>query len=203
MSPLDWCLIELWRDSGIPLHVALRGIDRIFEKEAGKGRPERMPRSLFYCHPAVMETFQEYSQSMVGATEEPLRGSRQTLSKQSVLHYLAQLESCVGQRTEEVYQRAAHRLAFLKSEVAEGDDYEQIDQDLAQIGTMILDSLRQGMESEELKELQAHVRKETKIYRRRLSKEMYARLEKTYLDRKLRELFRVPEFSLLQVGKES
>ena len=141
---------------------------------------------------------------MVGVAEQPLRSSRQTLSRQSVLRHLEQLECSIGQRTDEVCQRAAQRLASLKSEMAHrgSDDYEQIDQDLAQVGTMILDALKQGLGPEELKELQTQVRKETKIYRRRLSKEMYARLEKTYLDRRLRELFRIPELSLLQVGKE-
>jgi hypothetical protein len=27
VSPMDWSLIAVWRDSGVPLHVALRGID--------------------------------------------------------------------------------------------------------------------------------------------------------------------------------
>jgi len=28
LSPLDWTLIETWREMGVLLHVALRGIDR-------------------------------------------------------------------------------------------------------------------------------------------------------------------------------
>ena len=27
ISPMDWGLIATWRDAGVPLHVALRGID--------------------------------------------------------------------------------------------------------------------------------------------------------------------------------
>jgi hypothetical protein len=30
LSPLDWVLMETWRDAGIPLQAVLRGIDLTF-----------------------------------------------------------------------------------------------------------------------------------------------------------------------------
>ncbi|HSR51430.1 MAG TPA: hypothetical protein VLV83_11420 [Acidobacteriota bacterium] len=68
VSPLDWCLIELWRDSGVPLNIALRGIDRSFEAAEKRGRSA--PRSLFYCHPAVLEAHDEHQQAMLGKGDE-------------------------------------------------------------------------------------------------------------------------------------
>ncbi len=38
LSPLDWALMETWKDAGIPLEAVLRGIDTTFEKW------ERRPR---------------------------------------------------------------------------------------------------------------------------------------------------------------
>ena len=32
LSPLDWALMETWKDAGIPLEAVLRGIDATFEK---------------------------------------------------------------------------------------------------------------------------------------------------------------------------
>ena len=32
LSTLDWALIETWREAGVPLEVALRGIDEAFDK---------------------------------------------------------------------------------------------------------------------------------------------------------------------------
>ena len=57
------------------------------------------------------------------------------------------------------------------------------------------------MGPEKAKELRAEVKKEMKIYRKRLSKEMYQRLEKNYLDRKILALHGLPEFSLLGVER--
>ncbi len=52
---------------------------------------------------------------------------------------------------------------------------------------------------EKMTELRAEVKQEMKIYRKRLSKEMYQRLEKNYLDRTILSLHGLPEFSLLGV----
>lgn len=197
VSPLDWCLIELWRDSDIPLHVALRGIDRSFE--SALQRQKKVPRSLFYCHPSVLEAFEEYSRAMVGAPVPIPNSQQETLPKAPVLQYLAQLEKRVEQHQGEVFQRVASRLSRLKSEVASrrAHDFEQIDRDLAQMGTVILDSLKERLDAKVLSELKAQVKRELKVYKKRLSKEMYARLELHYFNRKVRERYQLPEFSLL------
>ena len=56
LSPLDWALIETWKNAGIPLEAALRGVDAAFEK--WRSRPARarihMVNSLAYCAQAVM-----------------------------------------------------------------------------------------------------------------------------------------------------
>src|SRR5690349_2021212 len=55
LSPLDWALIEAWKNAGIPLEAVLRGIDQAFEK--WRGRPARarihMVNSLAYCAQAI------------------------------------------------------------------------------------------------------------------------------------------------------
>ena len=55
LSPLDWALIEAWKNAGIPLEAVLRGIDRAFEK--WRSRPARariqMVNSLAYCAQAI------------------------------------------------------------------------------------------------------------------------------------------------------
>ena len=45
LSTLDWALIETWRDAGIPLEAALRGIDAAFDKYEARQKRGRMRRS--------------------------------------------------------------------------------------------------------------------------------------------------------------
>ena len=57
LSTLDWALIETWRDAGIPLEAALRGIDAAFDKYEARQKRGRMRRinGLAWCAQAVME----------------------------------------------------------------------------------------------------------------------------------------------------
>lgn len=202
VAPLDWCLIELWRDNGIPLHVALRGIDRSFEA-ALKGQ-KKPPRTLFYCHPAVMEAFEEYTQAMVGASKEAVTSSEESFSRQSVVRHLEELHRSVAKQQGEVFERVTERLRLLKSEVAgrERIDCEQVDRDLNEMGGLVVGALGEKLGQEKLKALKAEVKKKMKIYKKRLSKEMYVRLEQSYLGRRIRELYQIPEFSLLSLASD-
>ena len=64
LSPLDWALIELWKDSGVPLEAVLGGIDAAFEKWRSRKSKVRMVNSLAYCSQAVLEK----AQLMAGMT---------------------------------------------------------------------------------------------------------------------------------------
>ena len=55
ISPMDWALIASWRDAGVPLQVALRGIDIAMDAfYAKQRRGTSKVNSLCYCHDAVM-----------------------------------------------------------------------------------------------------------------------------------------------------
>ena len=202
VSPLDWCLIELWRDSGIPLHIVLRGIERSFQ--SAPRRQKRAPNTLFYCHQAILEAFEEYSQAMIGTSEAAQSESSSSLpadasQSEAVLAYLKDLENRLREQGSEPFQRAAERVAALKSEVsaAPSADYREIDRDLGQVGAMLAGAVQQEMGPEKAKKLRAEVKKEMKIYRKRLSAEMYQHLENNYLERQILALYHLPEFSLL------
>jgi hypothetical protein len=206
ISPLDWCLVELWRDSGIPLHIVLRGIERSFESAAR--RQKSSPNTLFYCHQAILEAYQEYQNAMVGASEDQesesvAEVSEETARREAVLGYLEDLEKRLQGREEEGFQRAGLRIAALRSEVAVSQpiSYQEIDRDLAEIGSMLASTLKEDMGRERARELGSDVKKELKIYRKRLSKEMYQRLEGNYLDRQILGLYDLPEFNLLGIDQ--
>jgi len=65
LSPLDWALIEAWKNGGIPLEAVLRGIDAAFEKWRKRPAQARihMVNSLAYCAQAIAAE----TQAMVNA----------------------------------------------------------------------------------------------------------------------------------------
>lgn len=66
LSPLDWALIESWKEMGVPLHVALRGIEKSFDSYEAKPR-KRSVKSLMYCQEEVEAQFAEWVESQTGA----------------------------------------------------------------------------------------------------------------------------------------
>ena len=54
MSPLDWALVEAWKNAGVPLEAVLRGIDAAFEKWRTKKKRGQNVNSVAYCAQAVM-----------------------------------------------------------------------------------------------------------------------------------------------------
>ena len=52
IGTFDWALIETWKQIGIPLHVALRGIEKAFDSWESKPR-KRSVNSLLYCQEEV------------------------------------------------------------------------------------------------------------------------------------------------------
>jgi hypothetical protein len=74
LSTLDWALIETWRDAGIPLDAALRGIDAAFDKYEARQKKARMRRvnGLAWCAQAVMEAAEELREAAAGTAFYPI-----------------------------------------------------------------------------------------------------------------------------------
>jgi hypothetical protein len=68
LSTLDWALIETWREAGIPLDAALRGIDAAFDKYEARQKKARMRKinGLAWCAQAVMEAAEELREAAAG-----------------------------------------------------------------------------------------------------------------------------------------
>ena len=76
MSPLDWALVEVWKDAGVPLEAVLRGIDAAFEKWRKKRNRTQMVNSVAYCAQAVAVEAQQ-----IAGGGSPSRLSHILLSK--------------------------------------------------------------------------------------------------------------------------
>ena len=72
LSPLDWALIEAWKNGGIPLEAVLRGIDVAFEKWRKRPAQARihMVNSLAYCAQAITAEAQAMAERALPRREE-------------------------------------------------------------------------------------------------------------------------------------
>src|SRR5688572_24687134 len=68
LSSVDWALIESWKEMGVPLHIALRGIEQAFDSYEAKPR-KRSVKTLLYCQEEVEAQYAEWLESRVGASD--------------------------------------------------------------------------------------------------------------------------------------
>ena len=69
LSPLDWALIEVWQERGIPLHIVLRSIESVFDVFDKQPPGTRTIKSLFYCREEIEVQYREWVTSQTGKSD--------------------------------------------------------------------------------------------------------------------------------------
>ena len=191
LSPLDWALIEAWKNAGIPLEAVLRGIDQAFEK--WRSRPPRgriqMVNSLAYCAQAIAVEVQAI---VDGGAPAKLATAAPPFSIEEVRGYIAGNAAALRKTGLE---ELAVSLEALPIDALYGD-LEQLEQRLTAIEEKMIARLRSDASDEALFEARRTLDRELKPYRGKMSAEQLSMLEKQFLERKLLENSGLPRLSL-------
>lgn len=190
LSPLDWALIEVWKNAGIPLEAVLRGIDAAFEKWRKRPAQARihMVNSLAYCAQAIAAE----AQSMINAAPVARKEAKAPFALDDVRAFVA--------RNAAVLHNAGHSdlAASLQALdlVALYSDLEQLEQRLTAIEEKMIARLRGGASEETLFEARRALDLDLKPYRGKMTAEQLAMLEKQFLERRLLDAAGLPRLSL-------
>lgn len=189
LSPLDWALIEAWKNGGIPLEAVLRGIDGAFEK--WRARPPRarlhLVNSLAYCAQAIAAE----AQAMAGGVGVR-KSAPPPFALEDVRGYLA--ANATALRKANLDDLAAS-LEAIDLDVLY-NDLEQLEQRLTAIEEKMIAQLRSKATDEALFEARRSLDQQLKPYRGKMNTEQLAMLEKQFLERKLLEQNHLPRLSL-------
>ena len=194
LSPLDWALIEAWKNSGMPLEAVLRGIDAAFEK--WRARPVRarfqMVNSLAYCAQAIAAEAQAIAE-----------GAPKVRKETPPPFSIEDVRAHIGRHAETLraagHADLAESLEGLPLETLYGD-LEQLEQRLTAIEEKMIARARAAASEEALFEARRALDQELKPYRGKMSTEQLAMLERQFLDRKVLEAARLPRLSLFYLG---
>jgi hypothetical protein len=182
LSPLDWALIESWKEAGVPLEAVLRGIDAAFEKWRKKKSRTQMVNSLTYCTQAVMEEARRMAEGGVGSSRHveapfPLEALRDFLTSNA--NHLSSLEG---------FGEIAAALAQLITEAEQHyAQLEELEQRLTALEEKMLAIARSRLSDEDLFQDRQELERELRPHRGRMTAEQIKMLERQYLDRKLIE----------------
>ena len=194
LSPLDWALIETWKNSEIPLEAVLRGIDAAFEKwRSRKTKATRQVNSLAYCVQAVAEEAQALADTQAGGhTGKP---------ESNAPFALEDLESHLNRIASETRAKGLGGIAAsLDTLAAEAATHyaklEELEQRLTALEEKALAQLRASIPDETLFEARRSMENELRPYRSKFTTDQLARLERQFLDRWMFERSGLPRYSI-------
>ncbi len=200
LSPLDWAMIETWKEAGIPIEAVHKGIDRAFEKWHARKRKIRMVNSLAYCAQEVLT-----AASQMGDTGEPAQGGEPVFRGDELARFFRRNAEAIrqhGGQTPEVLRKTFEESATSLDQLAEAaereqaSDLEAIEQRLTVIEQRLIAAAMQTMTEDELLAARQEMDRQLAPYRAKMMAEQLALLEKQYLERKCLEGRGLPRLSL-------
>jgi len=223
LSPMDWALIESWKEMGVPLHVALRGIEKSFDSYESKPR-KRTVKTLFYCQEEVEAQFAEWVESQTGAhapaaesgaaggaadVKDDEGGRGLPFPRAVIAAHLADCAAGLARALEkrsaagadaltEALARSAARLAELAEdfERAARPDAELLESSLTDLESLIDRALGASLSDEEVGAARAAAAEQLRPYKARMERATYEQTLDNLLAKSLREAAGVPRLSL-------
>src|SRR5687768_1528353 len=132
LSPIDWAMIEGWRDRGVPLHIVIRAIESVFDGYDKNPGPRSM-KGLLYCREEVEAQFKEWTSLQAGKSDEAAASEPSEFSPERIVEHIksviAALEVSQNEQLREDLGRAIERLRQLAA--AHSNDLETADQALS------------------------------------------------------------------------
>ncbi len=196
MSPLDWALLETWKEAGVPLEAVLKGIDRAFESWRKRKRKFRQINSLAYCAQAVLETAREMESGE--ATEG--QGEPQGFEPGELARFFrdAAEQVLASRAAQKVREATAESLLKLAEAAEDGslDPLEAVEQRLTVLEERLHASLQNSLSEDEMLEVRQEMDSQLAPYRSKMRTEQIALLQQQYLQRALLEKARLPRLSL-------
>jgi hypothetical protein len=207
LSPLDWALIESWKEAGIPLEAVLVGIVRAFEKFKARQRKYRLVNALAYCTQEVLRAAEE---ARAGEAQGgPRKDLPPPLASEDILRFLnrnAEAVEIASRKAREQGQEVladdlASTAAALRETAAPEPakllaDLEELEIRLTALEEKLTASLTRAASVERLAEIQAQVERGLGPYRRKMSGPQIESLERQFRKRRLLEHYQLPRLSL-------
>ena len=201
LSPLDWALMETWKDAGVPLEAVLRGIEVTFEKWERRPLRFRKVNGLAYCSQEVLAAAEEMKEAAVGAA--PSERKNTGLDQSAVVEYLtgnaAQLDHLQLPATAQTLaQETASTLRTLAGPLSQDQllPMEDLERRLTVAEEKFLAALLAATPDDVLLAVRTEADRDLAPYRRKMSAPQIEQLHKQYVHKRVLEQYHVPRLSL-------
>ena len=197
LSPLDWALIEVWQERGIPLHIVIRSIESVFDVFDKQPAGTRTIKSLFYCREEIEVQYREWVTSQTGKSDGNDSGSGQFSAEIVAAHVAGAIDALRVNSSgglKEDLMRAVKRLEELAANLT--DDFETVDATLGDIEKLLDRAMLSNWEKAHLKILEKEVAGQLRQYKAEMEPEAYKNTFDLMLLKRLREEAGIPRLGL-------
>ena len=222
LSTLDWALIEIWREAGIPLDAVLRGIDAAFDKYEARQKRGRMRRinGLAWCAQAVMEAAEELREAAAGTATQPAGSRDSGFERERVAAHLESAAAALDAATvaTEACAATALRLRQLAAEARAAaleksagnatdaaHDLEALERTLTVLEEKLFAALTAAAPEELLVALKEHAVRELAPYRSRMGGrrgDQLRQVERQFVQKQLLVHYSLPRLSLFYMSQQ-
>ena len=216
LTTLDWALIETWKDAGIPLEAALRGIEAAFDRYDQRPSKTKKVNSLAYCSQEVLAAAEDMKEAAIGSSAsspsedqpssktsagqgfEPatiaafLRGNADRLCSAQLPQTSAISMAIVAENTAGTLRKLAGEIENTKAT----SRLEDLERQLTVLEEKIFAALLAATPDEEIVAVRAQADRELAPYRSKMAAAQIGQLQKQYVHKRLLEKYNIPRLSL-------
>lgn len=204
LSPLDWALMEIWKDAGIPLESVLRGMDAAFDKWERRPNRTRKVNGLAYCAPEVLAAAEEMKEAAVGSgpSTKGTPGLEASTVADFLSHNAAALEGAsLPASVRPIAHETAAGLTSVADAFAAGSPplMEDVERRLTVMEEKLFAALLAATPEAALLQVRTEADRDLAPYRSRMKAHQIEQLQKQYLQKRLLEQHKLPRLSLFYI----
>jgi hypothetical protein len=203
LSPLDWDLIETWKEREIPLHIVVRAIEDVFDAYDKKEIKRRAIKSLNYCKDEVEAQYEEWLTAQTGKSKssEEVGGiadsKPESFSNAAIVEHFDRILAEFAVSKAKFGAEALVRLEKVENELRsiESEEFttelleDQLEELDKKVDEILLESEHSGKVTDDLSRRMSE-------YKSKMDAEAFERTFKLMLLKELRDDTGVPRFSL-------
>jgi hypothetical protein len=194
LSPLDWALVESWKNSGVPVEAVLRGIDAAFEKWRSRRKRSQLINSLAWCAQAVMTEAQRMAD---GGRPQPAKQQSAPFPADDLRLFIEGNAAAIRAAQVADFVQVAESLDRIAEDLPTlSEDLEALEQRLTVLEQKLIALARSRQTEEQALNARRELDSYLRPYRGRMTAPQLAMLETQFLERATLEAAALPRLSL-------
>lgn len=200
LNTLDWALIETWKDAGVPLEAALRGIDEAFDKWDARPSKTRKVNSLAYCAQEVLAAAEEMKDAASGTVAAPASSAKPDsgFEGQRIAAFLKKNADVLAKASVPLAHEMAHDLRDMADALSTqlAPKLEDVERRMTIMEEKLVASMMANAKDDDLIAIRAEADRELAPYRRKMPAAQIDHLQRQFMQKRLLEKAGIPRLSL-------